>query len=221
MGGDEIEIPLFPLSVVLFPGMALPLHIFEPRYREMTQDCLDSDTPIGIVLALPESVHLDERPARVGTCARIADYTRLPDGKYNLLAIGIERFEILEVRHTRSYLTAQVRPLHDAPETGALDSLTDEARAQLEQYLRIVLALVGSEESREIHIPTDPEDLSYLLAMCLACEDDEKQRLLEMTSLRARLQRGLDVLALEIETLAEQAANGGFPSADGDRTHLN
>ena len=90
MSATLLGIPLFPLHVVLFPGMALPLHVFEPRYRRMTSDCLDSNLPIGIVLALPGSVQGHEIPAPVGTFARIVDYERLPDGRYNLLTVGTQ-----------------------------------------------------------------------------------------------------------------------------------
>ena len=71
-GSDELfEVPLFPLNVVLFPSMALPLHIFEPRYRQMTADCLADQAPFGVVLAQPDSTQGNEKPARVGTLARI------------------------------------------------------------------------------------------------------------------------------------------------------
>ena len=110
---DLFEVPLFPLSVVLFPGMALPLHIFEPRYRDMMADCLADQAPFGVVLAIAEQPHGQEVPAKIGTLARIADYEQLPDGRYNLLALGTRRFQILETRHERPYLTGLVRPFCD------------------------------------------------------------------------------------------------------------
>src|SRR6185312_13797003 len=120
MASQLLEIPLFPLHVVLFPGMALPLHIFEPRYRRMTSDCLDSNLPLGITLAMPGSAKGHEIPARVGAFARIIDYERLADGRYNLLTIGTQRFRIVELQQgKRLYLTGCVEPLEDTPDSDA------------------------------------------------------------------------------------------------------
>lgn len=213
------EVPLFPLNVVLFPGMALPLHIFELRYRQMVADCLADRAPFGVTLALPESVHQHEAPASVGTLARIADYEELPDGRYNLLALGTRRFSIVEERRERSYLTGLVRPLCDddaEPETECVQM----ARAALYEYLRLVLKLVGSEH-RQIEVPTEPEELSYLIGICLTCEDCEKQRLLEVTSVEERLRRGVALLHKETETLQRQAPGEQVTTNPLDRLKLN
>ena len=213
MGSAMLEIPLFPLHVVLFPGMALPLHIFESRYRRMTSDCLDSNLPIGMALALPGSVHGREIPATVGTFARIVDYARLPDGRYNLLTVGTQRFRILAEEHeSRPYLVAQVEPLDDTPDanTEELSQLANEARAALATYLRTVLTLLGSEE-RMIAPPEDACDLSYLIGSCLSCDDDQKQSLLEITSVSARLAVGIQELRAETAALERQC--------DDDRLH--
>src|SRR5690348_5066740 len=108
MADELFEVPLFPLNVVLFPGMALPLHIFEPRYRKLTADCLADQAPFGVVLAMPEGEFGQEVPARVGTLARIVDYEQLPDGCYNILTVGTRRFEIVELRREKKYSTALV-----------------------------------------------------------------------------------------------------------------
>lgn len=225
MGSALLEIPLFPLHVVLFPGMALPLHIFEPRYRRMTSDCLDSNLPIGIVLALPGSVHGHEIPATVGTFARIVDYARLPDGRYNLLTVGTQRFRLLAEEHeSHPYLIGQVEPLDDAPDVDTQEQarLATEARTALTLYLHTVLALLGSEEPT-ITPPEDACDLSYLIGACLSCEDDQKQRLLEVTSVSARLVAGIQGLRDEIVALERQSADDDDtqPPFDVDRTRLN
>jgi Lon protease-like protein len=223
VGDEALEIPLFPLDAVLFPGMALPLHIFEPCYREMMGRCLDNDMPFGVVRALTEHDSGAEVPARVGTLARISDYERLPDGRYNLLATGAERFEIIELRHTHSYLTGLVRPLRD---TGASDdpsylvTLSRVARAALKAYLRTMLKLLGSEDYK-ITVPIDPTELSYLIGMCLTCEDNEKQQLLEMRTVADRLAKGTALLRMETEALARQIESETHPSAPVDRSQLN
>ena len=91
MGEDCFEVPIFPLDVVLFPGMALPLHIFEPRYRLMTADCLADRASFGVVLAPAEGEDECALIGRVGTLARISDCERLPEGRFNLLALGMRR----------------------------------------------------------------------------------------------------------------------------------
>jgi Lon protease-like protein len=217
---DLFEVPLFPLGVVLFPGMALPLHIFEPCYRDMMADCLADQAPFGVVLAAAESVLGQEVPAKIGTLARIADYEKLPDGRYNLLALGTRRFQILETRHERPYLTGLVRPLCDAaPDDTNLGPLIGDARAALDSYLHVVMSLVGSTE-REIDIPTNPEDLSFLIGMCLTCEDCEKQALLEMVSVAQRLREGARMLRDETERLSSQTENSRS-SSRADRSMLN
>lgn len=217
---DLFEVPLFPLSIVLFPGMALPLHIFEPRYRDMMADCLADQAPFGVVLTVAESAPGQEAPAKVGTLARIADYEHLPDGRYNLLALGTRRFQVLETRHERPYLTGLVRPFCDAARDDAdMGSLINGARTALSNYLKVVMSLVGSPE-RQIDIPTAAEDLSFLIGMCLTCEDCEKQELLEMVSVAQRLRAGARMLRAETERLSHQAESG-ITALRSDRSMLN
>lgn len=223
MADEQWETPLFPLNVVLVPGMALPLHIFEPRYRQMTCDCLDSDVQVGIVLARPASEQGQEIYARVGTLARIVDYERLPDGRYNLLAVGTERFEVLELRHGRPYLSALVRRLPDEDERrtpARLMDLAGEARAALAEYLRHVLTIVGNADC-EIAVPDEPVELSYVIVMCLAREDADKQRLLEMTSVSRRLEAGARLLRADNHALAHQAARMSHEPPDERHAALN
>ncbi|HLY30885.1 MAG TPA: LON peptidase substrate-binding domain-containing protein [Ktedonobacterales bacterium] len=221
MADDLIEAPLFPLSMVLFPGMAQPLHIFEPRYRQMTSDSLDSNVPFGIVLAQPESQLGQEVPAHVGVFARIIDYMRLPDGRYNLLTVGSERFEILEVKRQRPYMSGLVRIItDDAGESADLASLTSHAHDALAEYLQLMLTLIGSED-HEISIPSESAELSFLIAGCLTCDEQEKQQLLEMRSVSARLRKEIELLRHETRELSRQL-NGEHPGArDGDRASLN
>ncbi|MGZ3582997.1 MAG: LON peptidase substrate-binding domain-containing protein [Ktedonobacterales bacterium] len=225
MADELFEVPLFPLNFVLFPGMALPLHIFEARYRKMTADCLADQAPFGVVLALPEGEIGQEQPARVGTLARIIDYEQLPNGCYNILTAGTRRFEIVELRHEKKYITALVRPYPDEPDEeegkAELPALVSEAKEVLREYLEVVLALVGGGEERSIQIPDDADDLSYLIGMCLTCEDCDKQELLEMNSVSERLQRGIRTLRNEMELLREQAESVGRVQPDDDRAMLN
>lgn len=220
---EVFEVPLFPLNVVLFPGMALPLHIFEPRYRRMVADCLADQAPFGVVLALPDSGLEHEVPAKIGTLARIADYEKLPDGRYNLLALGTRRFEILEELHGRMYMTGRVRPVldedagNDEPD---LDRLAQQARDALKVYLRVVLALVGSEQ-RDIEIPDSAMDLSFVIGMCLTCEDCDKQEMLELRSMPERLKVGTRKLRAEAAMLERQMESSSQRPHGQDRSMLN
>jgi Lon protease-like protein len=219
---EELQrIPLFPLDVVLFPGMTLPLHIFEPHYREMTKMCLDCNTPFGVILAHDARYAETPTPARVGTFASILDYARLPDGRYNLLTKGGERFEVVEYVNGPSYQQAIVRALRDVEEPGDLRALTSSATQALQDYLRIVFTQVGSEDF-QLEIPEDPSELSYLIGMCLTCEDCEKQEILEMRSLSQRLARGAEVLKSEADAIrSEGELEDTEPSPRIDRSHWN
>lgn len=221
MANEQFEVPVFALNVVLFPGMALPLHIFEPRYRRMIADCLADHAPFGVVLAEGEDggtgadVSEPVLAARIGTLARIADYEQLPDGRFNLLAKGTRRFELLELRSDKPYLTATVRPFRDE-DAGASADVVAAARTALDTYLHAVMALVGSAD-QPIAIPDDAVELSYLVGTCLTCEDCEKQVLLETRSLAQRLREGARMLRKETRLLTQQEGD----LAASDRSLLN
>lgn len=226
MADDYIEIPLFPLNLVLFPGMVQPLHIFEPRYREMTRFCLDSNVNFGISLAELNDDRETVSSARYGSLARIADYQRLPDGRYNLITVGAQRFEILETFEDKPYLSARVRLLPEDLGVGDIVSASMDARGLLDEYLSLVLSQIeGGENS--IPIPSDGIELSYFIAVCLPCDDQVKQRLLEIPTALERLNAERDLLRHEIEMMSEQMLDDfqhpdhpSTPPAD-DNLHLN
>lgn len=221
MADEPLWVPLFPLNLVLFPGMALPLHVFEPRYRQMVDECLQDNAPFGVVLVRPESLFGLEVPYTVGTLARIQDYEHLADGRYNLLTRGMHRFRILQENRDRDYMRGLIVPLRDDDESpDVLAALAREARQAFEAYLRVVLTLVGSD-SHEIRVPREPEDLSHTIAMCLTSEDAEKQKLLEMNSATARLQAEIALLRDETHALSSQTDNLLLPQSDTNRTILN
>src|ERR1700704_1541542 len=132
-------LPLFPLpNVVLFPNVFLPLHIFEPRYREMVADALASDRMIGMVLLKPGWQHAYEgRPPvyPIGCSGVITHVERLEDGRYNIVLRGVERFRILEEDHGLPYRRASVEPLADR-------MLADEDRASLRRQRSRLEALM-------------------------------------------------------------------------------
>jgi hypothetical protein len=201
-------LPLFPLpNVVLFPNVFLPLHIFEPRYREMVADALSADRMIGMVLLRPGwDRDYEGRPPifPIGCSGVMTHVERLNDGRYNIVLRGLERFRIVEEDHGRSYRRATVEPLHeravDAPDRDEVR----RCRAKLESLLAPATAgdlPVGTGRARgEAKIPTamGDEDLVNALAQYLDFEPLEKQALLEQPSLRHRATSLVELLEMKI-----------------------
>ena len=192
-------LPLFPLpNVVLFPNVFLPLHIFELRYREMMADALASDRMIGMVLLRPGGErNYEGRPPiyPVGCSGVLTHHERLPDGRYNLVLRGIERFRVLEEDQALSYRRAIIEPLREPP----LDA-ADRA-AILEQRGKLESMLVPSQSSAgDPRMPTSmsDEDLVNALAQYLDLEPLEKQALLEKASLRSRAESLVELLEMKI-----------------------
>lgn len=201
----EREIPLFPLQVVLFPGGVLPLHIFEPRYREMIQYCLDTDSEFGVVLMNGgEETGEPVKSYRVGTATRILDVQHLPDGRMNLITAGEYRFEILDVQDELPYLVAQVRLLDDEftlevePAVEALALEIAELYRTYEQLSsRLIFAWQATEES-----PEHPLELAYQIGTRLRVSLEERQSLLETVRLEELLAREIAILKDENQRIS-------------------
>jgi Lon protease-like protein len=190
------EISLFPLNVVLFPGMPLPLHIFEERYKAMIQRCLNDNAPLGVVLIREGSeVGRPATPHRIGTCAHIVRAERLPDGRMNLLTVGTDRFQIADLWEEDSgYLRGNVTFFEDAAPSGfeRTAELGQRARRLLAPYLS---ALIAGLTLREKDIPDqNPASLSLWIAPLLNAPDAFKQSLLEMTSTTERLKQEIELM---------------------------
>ena len=172
-------LPLFPLELVLLPGVPLPLHIFEPRYKEMIAECLEQKKPFGVVRASEEGV------AEIGCTAEIVSVTKkYDDGRMDILTRGVERFEVLEVNEERSFLQAEISPVHD--DNG--DGSGKPDAPLVEQAVRLhaeIAKLAGADLS-----PADDSasNLSFLLAGSLPLDLDFKQNLLSTLSETKRLE---------------------------------
>jgi Lon protease-like protein len=190
---------LFPLpNVVLFPNVFLPLHIFEPRYREMVADALASDRMIGIVLLRPgwDRDYEGRPPIYAIGCNGVLTHTeRLPDGRYNLVLRGIERFRIIEEDHALSYRRAVVEPLREQPLDAADRTAILRQRSKLESMLGPSQSSAG--DSRMPASMSD-EDLVNALAQYLDLEALEKQALLEQPCLRTRAESLVELLEMKI-----------------------
>ena len=217
-----IELPLFPLNVVLFPGAELPLHIFEPRYRQMINECYAQNLPFGVVLARPESEPLHEEPYPVGTMAEIEALDRMDDGRMNLIARGGQRFRILSQHRQKPYLSGIVEVYSDIAEARqALSSVMHQASALFHSYLETLLAVIGRGEL-EFTLPDDAEEFSHFIAHLIDVHDEQKQHMLELTSTRERLEEEVLILRREVPFMREVLAMSQRYSEDiPDRSSLN
>lgn len=165
-----MKIPLFPLELVLFPGMPLPLHIFEPRYREMIAECITANAPFGVVRALRDGL------AIVGCTAQVIRVLRsYPDGRSDILTQGVDRFEIEQLDNSRSFLQAQVDLL---PDTGppAERSTREECAALHFEGLHL---LGAGEGNMQLNLDAP---VAYPLAAAMPADLNFQQALLAMRS---------------------------------------
>jgi Lon protease-like protein len=179
------ELPLFPLNTVLFPGTPISLHIFESRYKLMIEQCLQTGEPFGVVLIREGAEALGPLadPHPIGTTAQIAQVERLDDGRMNIVAIGVERFEIRDLnRDHMPYLvgTVESRPLdrHDASHT--LAQAGQRLRPWIERYINVLSTVAQTDDFDLAHLPEEPTALAYLAAALLQIPAYQKQSLLAM-----------------------------------------
>jgi uncharacterized protein len=200
-------LPLFPLpTVVLFPGVFLALHIFEPRYREMVADALATDRLIGMVLLRQGwEADYEGRPAvfGVGCSGLITHHEQLPDGRYNIVLRGLDRFRIVGEDHSRAYRQARTEPFPERPLAGAERAVLRHHRARIESLIAPSEQGPGIDPRVAAAMPDD--DLVNALAQYLDLEAIERQALLEQPSLTARAQALIELL--EMKTLL--SANAG------------
>ena len=194
-----MELPLFPLNMVLFPGMVLPLHIFEMRYREMIKRCVDEKLPFGIVL-IEKGREAGEvaMPHRVGTAARITRVERLEDGCLNITTVGTERFRIKQLHHTHSYLTGTVEhyPVINAS-TKIATELAHSIRPRIMHYVEL-LAKASNTQLQLDRLPEDPMTLAFLVGIALQINNEHKQKLLALPGIPEMLAREQHLLSIEL-----------------------
>ena len=176
------ELPLFPLNIVLFPGMPLALHIFEDRYKLMIGKCLQERRPFGVVLI---SKGLEARgplpePNTVGCTAFISQVERLQQGRMNIRVVGQRRFRIASLDTQLPYLTGQVEryPLREG-DPSSQARLADRLRPWIVRYLDD-LARLGNVELEPGNLPDEPVELAYAAAALLQTPAEEKQALLDV-----------------------------------------
>ena len=185
------EIGLFPLGIVLLPTEQVPLHIFEPRYRDLIGQCLEDEGEFGLVFA-------DEDGLRaIGTRAAVTEVLeRFDDGRLNIVVEGRDRFRLVEVNEGTSFHTGEVEPLVDQP---------DPADEQLKERALVLFHRLVELTGSDVEEPTDKgPQLSFALAARFEFAPPVKQELLQSTSERLRLERLCELLEGAVELVARQ-----------------
>jgi uncharacterized protein len=210
-----MELPLFPLNLVLFPGMPLNLHIFEERYKLMINECIDQRKPFGVVLISnkrPDTAH-DADAHLIGCTAEITQVQPLKEGRMNIATVGKERFQVQSFQHDKPYLsgTVELYPLASEVDADTIQN-SRRLRAYLLQYLE------GLQKAKQVqfdanHLPGEPAALAYLASVLLQAEPQEKQSLLAEESLKSLIQLLLTTYRHEtmlMETLLNPPENIDF-----------
>jgi Lon protease-like protein len=196
------EIGLFPLGLVLLPTEQVPLHIFEPRYRELIAECLEADQPFGLVYADDDGLR------RTGTLARVVEVTeRFDDGRLNIVVEGGDRFRLVELTDGRSFHTGTIEAIRDSDDPPA----PEDVKRGLGLFSRLV-ELTGAD----VEVPAETlEQPSFVLASRFELAPELKLELLEERSERIRLRRLCEILetvAAAVERqreIAERAQKNG------------
>ncbi|MCY3557336.1 MAG: LON peptidase substrate-binding domain-containing protein [Chloroflexi bacterium] len=181
------ELPLFPLQIVVFPGETVPLHIFEPRYRQLVKDTLETNEPFGIVLtrrgrqtASPEE---REPTHEVGCTVRMESNEAFPDGRFNIGCIGDRRFRIIEKLGERPYWVAEVEFIDDPDDrdSDGAHVAYDAAADLYRDHLGLALALQNSWQ-RSYRLPRQPYPLVNHIASRIEAPATVKQEILKSES---------------------------------------
>jgi Lon protease-like protein len=221
-----MRLPFFPLHVVLFPHLPLPLHIFEERYRAMTRDLLADGSPYAGRFVISNASDGAPPPeGAVGTVAEVRRAERFADGRWALVVVGAERVLLGAVDRSGPYALIEVEPLPESVgDAATANQLLPQVQAALDAYLDTVKRFVASaasvgRESQEItdvaasldevlkpiQLPDDPLAASYAVAGVLQIELNRKQQLLELPDGASRLQSELNLLRREARLLADGA----------------
>ena len=197
------EIGLFPLGLVLLPTERVPLHIFEPRYRELIGECLDQEEPFGLVFADDDGLR------RVGTLASVVEVTdRFDDGRLNVVVEGGDRFRLVELTEGRSFHTGTIEPLGDLENDPPSAEEVERATAVFSRLVQLTGAEVEPPD-------VESEQPSFSIAARFELAPDLKLELLEETSERQRLVRLCEILESAAASVERQREIGELAQTNG------
>jgi Lon protease-like protein len=212
------ELPLFPLQVVLFPGVPLPLHIFEPRYRRMLEDIQLRDNLFGLsYFDLSTSESSVPPVGHVGCVAEVTEVQPMPDGRFNILTVGLIRYRVeAYLEHGDPYLVGAVSFFEDEEEDKEVLARGAQEVSTLFQRIALAVRIINDERASLPEIPdVDPEQLSFLVAAAMEIDTQVKIELLETRSTSERLKRLRDFLARALPNYEERARMHGIAKSNG------
>ncbi len=205
------DLPLFPLNTVLFPGMLLPLHIFEMRYKQMVHRCLDDGTPFGVVLIKQGQEAHGPLPAihQIGCTAKIVQVQKLKEGRMNLVTLGRDRFRIQKLLHDHAYLSANVHLYpFQIPNAKPLLAIGEKLSPWVHHYLDLLSRFSESEFESDF-LPESPLPLAFTAAQLLQIETYERQPLLESKDAIALLGELLHLYRREVTLVRHMLEHKG------------
>ncbi|KAK6938885.1 Lon protease, N-terminal domain [Dillenia turbinata] len=211
---DVVELPLFPLPLVLFPGAILPLQIFEFRYRMMMHTLLQTDLRFGVIYSDTFTGTSD-----VGCVGEVVKHERLVDDRFFLICKGQERFRVTNLVRTKPYLVAEVNWLEDRPSgdgEGDLESLASEVESHMKDVIRLSNRLNGKpeKEAQDLRRNLFPTPFSFFVGSTFEGAPREQQALLELEDTTARLKREREIMRNTLNYLsAASAVKDVFPSS--------
>ena len=215
MASAEIEIPMFPLGIVLFPTQLLPLHVFEPRYREMTRDLLAGDGRFGVVLIeRGNEVGGGDTRSDFGCVAQLVQAQQAPDGRFALMAIGVERLRVTRWLPDAPYPRALVQVVEDAESAmspGDLESRFRASTAMLRRVLALAAEVGEPAPASTIEFSDDPRTGSLQLCAAVPLGPFDRQRLLAASGADERLDL-LDVYLADTRSEYEARIAMGPPT---------
>lgn len=212
-----MELPIFPLRVVLFPGRPLPVHVFEDRYQQMLGDVLEADRRFGVI-AIRSGNAEDLTPCtfEVGCIAEVEQVTRLPDGRADVTTRGVQRFRVQRWLDAEPYHRAAVTPLADGG-----DSAEHAQVAALREMLVPYLQALGAPDELACQLPESPDHLAWLAAAAAQVGTEEQQTLLELDSTAERVEGTLSLLRREANFMRHFGSVGSLRPPGPDGAELN
>ena len=212
------ELPLFPLPIVLFPGVPLPLHIFEPRYQRMLLDIRAANSLFGLSYFDATEAGVDvPGVGHIGCVAEVTEVQSLPEGRSNILTIGLIRYHLESyVDNGDPYLVGRIGFFEDEEENvPVLDERADEVSKLFMRIARAVRVINDERASLPELPPTEPERLSFLVAAAMELDTEVKLELLELRSTAERLKRLRDLLTRAVSNYEERARIHGIAKGNG------
>lgn len=203
------QLPIFPLPLVMLPNELLPLHIFEDRYRKMLTDVEQTGKLFGVMLFEAQESFIEKPPVgSIGCVAEIRESELLPDGRSNIMALGVVRYRLLDyVESDEPYLVGDVHFFEDDEEIPSIvEPLADKVFVLFERMAKAAFKMSSNRQHQPEVKRTDPESLSFLITAAFNFNNEQKYKLLELTSTVERLnelKEALDQIVVQLEESAE------------------